>query len=203
MLSKKVCPSWGLEGQTWTSVGMEGAGPEQDAQNSLLTAMGTRMAVCSSLGVAERCQPEAEASLPHDAEQSDLYLHWAGIEKRNTAPRWGLEGGKQGEKMLFLGSGSWTEKGQSLHGSNRGTSQERIFLLIGARSCGGTRGCQRSSKADTLNKDTPAGQVPGKLSKSVVFILLQTNTALLLPPEAQTLPAASPLFLGPAGRGDH
>lgn len=54
----------------------------------------------------------------------------------------------------------------------RVTSQERIFLLIGARSCGGTHGCQRSSKADTPNKDTPAGQVPGKLSKSVVFILL-------------------------------
>lgn len=60
----------------------------------------------------------------HDAEQSVLHLHWAGLQERDTAPRWGLEGGKQEEEMLFLGSGRLTEKGQSLH---RAENQQRNF----------------------------------------------------------------------------
>lgn len=97
--------------------------------------------------------------------------------------------------MFSLGSGSLTEKGQSAQTiQSRGTSQERIFLSIGARSCGGTHGCQKRSKADNLNKDTPAGQVPGKLSTSVVFILLRTSTPHFLSPGAFNLPEASPLF---------
>lgn len=58
--------------------------------------------------------------------------------------------------------------------------------MIGARSGGSTQSFQESSKADILHKDTPAEQVPGELSISVVFIPLH-----LLPPEALILPEAS------------
>lgn len=60
---------------------------------------------------------------PHDAEQSVLNLHRAGIQERGTAPRWRLEGGKLEEEILFLGSGRLPEKGQSLHGSEKPTEE--------------------------------------------------------------------------------
>lgn len=64
-------------------------------------------------------------------------------------------------------------------------------------------GCQRSSKADTLNKDRYTGRAsPWKAFKECCFHPA-ANMPLLLPPGAPTLPAASPLSLGAAGSGDH